>query len=63
MEKKAIKLEMPPELHEQIKECADHYGASVRGTILRYIRNGIEVDQESFRRERFRARQEGGTSG
>lgn len=61
--KKALKLEMDPALHIELKACADHYRASVRATILRYIANGIQADQETIRRERAGRRQEGGTGG
>lgn len=58
--KKAVKLEMDPGLHADLKACADHYHASVRATILRYIANGIQADQETISRERAKRRQGGG---
>lgn len=43
--KKAVKIEMDPQLHAQVRTAADHYGASIRGTIVRYIREGLQRDQ------------------
>lgn len=43
--KRRVLVELDPELHDQVRAMADHYGASVRGTIVRYIREGLAYDQ------------------
>lgn len=61
--KKAVKLEIDPTLHAELKACADHYHASVRATIVRYITNGVAADQEMIRRERAKRQGGGGDGG
>lgn len=42
-------VEVDQGTHEMLKAVAKHYGASVRGTVVRYIRDGLESEPQTLR--------------
>lgn len=59
---KGLNLQLDVDMHQQLREVADHFGASLAGTVMRYIRIGLEADASTIRRERA-GQHGGGTSG
>jgi hypothetical protein len=39
---RGVLVVLDAELHDQVRAVAAHYGASIRGTIVRYVREGLE---------------------
>lgn len=48
-DKKTIIVQLDPPTHDQVREIADHYGASLRGTAVRFIREGIRRELQKVR--------------
>ena len=57
---KGLVLKLDPETHRRLRAMADHYGASLQGTIMRYVRDGLEGDEYALRQKRNRRRLGGG---
>lgn len=48
-EMQKVVIVLDTDLHAQVKAMAAHYGASIRGTLARYAREGVERDQKTIR--------------
>jgi hypothetical protein len=50
-ELKPVLVKFDQATHDEIREIAEHYGASIRGTIVRHVKTGILRDQRAIDRE------------
>jgi hypothetical protein len=61
--KKRVVVALDPGDHDDLVVVAEHYHSSVRGTIARYVREGLEREAELIAAGRDRARRKGARGG
>lgn len=47
-----VVIELDLDLHAHVKAIAAHYGASIRGTLARYAREGAERDLKALQEQK-----------
>lgn len=60
-DKRRVLVALDPDDHDALRVVAEYFHSSVRGTIARYVREGLEREQELIAAGRARARRKGGS--